>query len=548
MKKQTGANRERKHEQGIALLIAMFALLLLSAIAMGMMYMADTENSVNNNYRDAQSAFYASQGGLQEARLRILNDYSSNNPRTPMGNIPIITPTVMPQNGSALGVYYILNPLGAENIQPWNDNANNQYRDDELCKEQFQLTNGSVNVGTAGVPCTPGLLPGGGWYTAVNSVMGANGGVNYKWVRVTMKQNQGSTPVPVDGNPATPNPTTRICWDGTYELLLPAGNPNCEAIPTVGIHGFTTVYTVTSLAMTATGARRMTQMEVALAPPTYANAAVDSQDHVTLNGQLTVNGYDNCSCQALKTCDNQGNNPGSGTNQCLNAAGNPLYVSRPGKTCDPTKYAIYAAAAVDNPNASESVFAPQNPPIAQNQQWPFNIPQMIQDYQQNAVNASTSAPYSYNCTPPVYVNGVITQNGLCGTHSGQTFGVPPTFPPSPVDNPIGPANMATQVTYVPGDLQITASSVGNGVLIVDGDLDIHGGLEFYGLILVRGVVKFTGGGAQNTNIFGAVLAGQESLVDNTLGGSAVIQFDQCSLSRKLVNNPPVMIVQREVMY
>jgi hypothetical protein len=108
--------------------------------------------------------------------------------------------------------------------------------------------------------------------------------------------------------------------------------------------------------------------------------------------------------------------------------------------------------------------------------------------------------------------------------------------------------MAAQVTYVPGNLQITGNSQGNGVLIVDGDLDIHGGLNFYGMILVRGVVKFTGGGAQATNVFGAVLAGQESLVDNTLGGSADIQFDQCALSRRMINNPPVMLVQREVMY
>ena len=547
MKTQTGANRGRKQEQGIALLIALFALLLLSAIAMGMMYMADTENSVNTNYRDAQAAFYASQAGLQEARLRILNDYSSSNPRSPMGNLPIITPTQMPGNGNAQGVYYIINNTATSNIQPWVDGANNQYRDDELCKEQYPITGGSANVGTAGVPCVSNLLPGGGWFTAANSVMGATGAVNYAWVRVTMKQNQNSQPVPVDGNPNTGVPNDRICWNGTNEVLLSTypGYATCETIPAVGITGFTTVYTVASLGLTPTGARRMMLAEIALAPPTYANAAVDSQDHVTLNGQLTVNGYDNCSCTQLSTCNNKGASPGSGTQLCTSP---PAYTSRPGKTCDPSKYAIFAASTVDNPNSSESIFAPQNPPIAQNQSWPFNIPSMIQQYQQNAINASTSAPYSYNCTPPVVVNGVTTVNGACGTHSGQTFGVPPTFPPSPVDNPVGPANMSPQVTYVPGDLQITAGSVGNGVLIVDGDLDIHGGLQFYGLILVKGVVKFTGGGAQATNIFGAVLAGQESLVDNTLGGSAVIQFDQCALSRRMINNPPIMLVTREVMY
>jgi len=65
---------------------------------------------------------------------------------------------------------------------------------------------------------------------------------------------------------------------------------------------------------------------------------------------------------------------------------------------------------------------------------------------------------------------------------------------------------------------------------------------------VRGVIKFTGGGSDATNIFGAVLAGQESLVDNVLGGSAVINFDACSLTKTKINNPPSILAAREVMY
>ncbi|PYX64148.1 MAG: hypothetical protein DMG74_14470 [Acidobacteria bacterium] len=39
------------NERGIALLMVLLALLLLSAIGMGMMYMSDTETSINGNYR-----------------------------------------------------------------------------------------------------------------------------------------------------------------------------------------------------------------------------------------------------------------------------------------------------------------------------------------------------------------------------------------------------------------------------------------------------------------------------------------------------------------
>jgi len=108
--------------------------------------------------------------------------------------------------------------------------------------------------------------------------------------------------------------------------------------------------------------------------------------------------------------------------------------------------------------------------------------------------------------------------------------------------------MASQITYVPGNLKITSSSQGNGILVVDGDLEINGGLQFYGLILVKGVISFTGGGADKTNIFGAVLAGQQSLVDVDLGGSATINYDSCALVQKKAPRPPTAIAFRELPY
>jgi formylmethanofuran dehydrogenase subunit C len=108
--------------------------------------------------------------------------------------------------------------------------------------------------------------------------------------------------------------------------------------------------------------------------------------------------------------------------------------------------------------------------------------------------------------------------------------------------------MSTQITYVPGNVQLTGNAQGNGILIVDGDLDIHGGLNFYGLILVKGDIKFTGGGSNAVNVYGAVLAGQESYVDNTLGGSASIHFDSCALKHNLIATPPRMMAFRELTF
>ena len=108
--------------------------------------------------------------------------------------------------------------------------------------------------------------------------------------------------------------------------------------------------------------------------------------------------------------------------------------------------------------------------------------------------------------------------------------------------------MASQTTYIPGDVQLTAGATGNGILIVNGNLDIHGGLDFYGLIIVTGVVSFTGGGSNKVNIYGGIIAGQQSVVDNILGGGANIIFDRCALPQRNNNQPPSLLATRELVF
>src|SRR5438094_2706887 len=72
----------KRNQSGVAMIIALFALLLLSVVGLGMMYSTNMETSINGNYRDKQSAAYAALAGLQEARERIrVNSYdASSNP------------------------------------------------------------------------------------------------------------------------------------------------------------------------------------------------------------------------------------------------------------------------------------------------------------------------------------------------------------------------------------------------------------------------------------------------------------------------------------
>src|SRR5947208_5791391 len=103
MRGEVKVNSQR-NERGVALLIALFALLLLSVVGLGMMYSTNMETSINSNYRDKQVAFYAALAGLQEARDRI-------QPST--GDIP--TPTALPST-SFQNIIYVLSD--ASTVKP----------------------------------------------------------------------------------------------------------------------------------------------------------------------------------------------------------------------------------------------------------------------------------------------------------------------------------------------------------------------------------------------------------------------------------------------
>src|SRR5438132_11165914 len=137
----------RKGERGIAMLIVLFALLLLTVIGLGMMYSTNMETNINYNYRDKQVAFYAALAGLQEARDRI--QPSTHN---------IVAPTALPSLTAQNIIYIVANST----IKPWD--TPDPYFDTELCKEKIlNLT------GTSGVPC-PGPYPSGtNWYQVVDN-------------------------------------------------------------------------------------------------------------------------------------------------------------------------------------------------------------------------------------------------------------------------------------------------------------------------------------------------------------------------------------------
>jgi hypothetical protein len=523
--------KHRRKQRGVALIICLFALVLLSGIGLGMMYMADTETTINGNFRDSQRAYFAAAGGLQEARERLM-------PGSTTG-LGTNTPTTLPGGGVASGVTYVVNytsSIPEISIKPW-DPANT-YFDDEFCKEGFVSSGGSALVSDPGQfqSCTA-VPTGTPKYVASNSpFLGANNNLAYRWIRVTLKANNTPGSPYYVGTGLSSN-AVPICWDGTQETPNPSPTTyaTCDDVPiTTGsyINSYMrTVYVLTSLAVVPnSNARRMVQAEVANDPPFITNAALDTDDFVTVQGSsVTVNGFDNCKCRCV---------PGSGSAP-------PTCTDRlTGGACTGTTYAIYSSSDVDT-SGKPALVAGTSSPVQQNvDPYPYDetfIQALIDKYssQTGAVNVE-DPPYYQTCTTGTPFND-------CGKLNNSAIGTAPNnFPDFDPSNPTGLVN---QITYVPGSLDIQAKTSGAGVLVVDGNLTIHGGLQFYGLIIVRGVLTFSGGGqGQGTNVIGSVISGQSSVADTTLGGGVNVQFDRCALLNNQVVGPPRLLSSHEVPY
>jgi hypothetical protein len=194
----------------MALLIALFTLVLLSVIGLGLMYSTNMETVINANYRDKQVAMYAANSGLQEARDRL-------QPAAPSVPLPTELPTLTNHQ-----VLYIINPSDGETVAPWD--LTNEYKDTELCQEGILgLTP------TPGIPCNE-LPSGTDWYTVIDNSSDASEPWKYttpldtKWIRVTLKGNN-MTPVAASGDGTV---TTQNCWNGIQHILLPDGyGPDC---------------------------------------------------------------------------------------------------------------------------------------------------------------------------------------------------------------------------------------------------------------------------------------------------------------------------------
>ena len=520
---QTFKKCEGNSESGIALLIAIFVLLLITAIGAGMIMLTNTEINTSANFRDEQTAFFGAKAGIEEVRDR-LRPGASNSLN---GSLPV---TLL---GAAGGALYVLNPKNGEADTPWAVNGG-AYPDNEVCGEMGNL---GVAYACTGTPAAP---VGTTWYTsttastAYQTIPAATIPVtSWKWTRVNLKTDYTSSGAAatssVDGQALHGNYI--VCWTGSNEMATPLVGSPLTTCSTAGA-GYLPVYVMTTLAVTPSGSRRMVQAETAaLTFPTIPGAMVFDGSSPTYSeassGAYSVTGTDNA--------------PTSGS---PNSLGPPMT----------------GANAVACP-------APHSQPAIGVYDTASVLPV------QTDISKRSS---SYTGSPA----GVAAVGTALGTTLGTVGGLealvnqitntasPVNVNASSVPNPGSVSPYNPVINVVTGDLSISGGWSGAGILLVEGSLTMSGNPSFSGLILVvgKGVVVKNGGG--NGTLDGSILVanlydssgvytpahllpssgapGTPNITWNG-GGNAGIQYDSCWSSAMSQSLNYRIVAVREMM-
>jgi hypothetical protein len=428
--------KTKRSEQGAALVIALFTLMLISVVATALILMAGTQAAVKGNYKSSMHAFYDAKAGLEEARGRLW----AANPNA-------ISACVFPGGGPMpIGrVCYITNPPAGVNVDPTNLDPANPYADFEYRQEWGRLV-----TADAVQPPIPSVSP----------VASANiAGPLYQWVRITPRTElSANLDTDADGIDNTP-----LFFDG-QNVFDSGKNP----VPP----GAAQVLTITSLAVTPSGSRRMVQYTVALgslaaAMPSFPSALTLDGDGVFFKGPSKKNGF---------YINGNDMDAPSGT-----SAG----VAAIGFTYSSDSASVAAAAAPSSnylsPTGVTPVSAVTLPPVLQT---PSSLDSLVQSLTQNA---------DLVLTPPS--GSALDQTSLPSTMSAT--------------NPV--------LVVVKGNFNLHGYGTGYGLLLVTGKLDYDPDASWKGLILVIGQGVFTSTKAGTGEIDGAVfIAKTRDSADNLL--------------------------------
>ena len=429
----------RKSERGVALFIAIFALLLISVVALALMVMAGTETSLNSNYKSSVQAFYDAKAGVEEARGRLWAGHPNS-----IAALLIDPATGMMPVGKAV---YILNPAGAEVVNPIDMSAGNQYADRQYINEwggnppATATTTASVST-QAGVP-----------------------GPLYKWVRITPRTEKSEN-VDVNGDGFT-DPVNPLYYDGAQQFPYSSVTGPIVGLNPVGSTQYQ-VFEVTALAVTPSGSQRMVQYTVS-----QTNMNLQFPSALTFDGLTPTYNAPNSNPFDMNGNDRSGSNPAP---TCTV----PVQLSKP---------AVGVISPADIATAASGI--PSN--------------------RLNHYLGSGGTPSVANVTLPTNEDSVSSLNNLVAqiAKAGTVVTGPASQGSINLGSASNPQITVVQADpNVPGstgDLTLTGNNTGYGILVVTGTLTFSGNSGWRGIVLVVGQGSLQENGGGNNEYDGAML-------------------------------------------
>ena len=368
--------RNRRSQSGSALLIAIFTLLLIGAVAIGLIMMSLTNNSISANYKSSLQAFYNAKAGLEEGRGRLFG-----------GNANALTASGFPNVLLTNEVWYIINPDGSETVDP--AATASTYGDNEYATEwPWPLSSVTVKPYVASVPSLPGTQ-----------------NAPYKWVRITATTEASSR---IDGNiTGFNNPSNLLCFDGSQVFQ---GNPSsCPG-------NSSQIFTITAFAVSLGGGKRMEQYVVASQNPNLnlSTGMTMASNDLTFKGPIANPAFKVSGQDGVGVAPPEGGcGPGVGSIPAIgvtepgggNINKNAVIAGIPAPPV--TNYNNYFGGGLPNPSVSDSMSLPGS------LQSPASVIQLVQQISQNAdlvINHSattTDIPPGMSAASPmtIVVNG-----------------------------------------------------------------------------------------------------------------------------------------------
>jgi hypothetical protein len=460
--------RAKRTQEGIALLISIFILLLISVVAIALIVASGTESALAGNYRSSTGVYYAALAGLEEARSRL----RPHNPSYFGNTSPGFLPT--PPTPLAVGFpVYMINPLSSETVTPWDSSstyADKQYNQ-EFASSGFTLPSSP--------PWTYSV-----WNTAPLNSLPFPGPL-YKWVRINAVSEK-SLNVPVAPSFSTPyDSTTPVYYDGSQLNIIGNGAQVLE---------------LTALAVLANGSQKLVQYLVAPIPVNLPPlpAALTLAGKIT-GGSSTVSYSSPSSNTQFKVLgtnyDCNGNPTGTGDVPAIgvfNGAETSTVINggNGGTGIKPVAVANSPINGYQGRLSSpdvETVSASFSPAI----QTPAGLDASLQPIIQNADVVITPTPSG---SPP-----------YLGTATGSNL------------TPLGMSTTNLLTIVVNGNLDISNwSNDGYGLLLVTGTFTYDPDTTWDGIILVIGQGIVNGSHAQYKQINGAMLVAKTRDGNNNL--------------------------------